>query len=364
MRNFIKNLLCAVVALLFALNSVFSVLGADEKTICEATDLDLAELERELSDEYLFISTYNYENSDMTKILAYIAFAMDASDYAQTVTGSGAKAPLSIATGCGISPRVEGYDPKGLNSGMYYPSYYKLPGDLTDFYIENIFHATPDHSYYDTYDDEECGYYYNGDYYFILSGLGGFMWYYKITDALLLDDGRYYITCDTKEYGSLYDSPTDVTVGNLYVLADLAELNGEKYWTFYKINYNPIDISGLTGGVKVYIDGSMVKFSQSESKPIIIDGYTYVPIRKICDALGLNLDWNADAKAFTINSGAATITHTPGTTSMQIDGAEKTFDKPSLNIDGTTYLPVRMLAEATNTAITWDGTSKSVYLTK
>ena len=49
--------------------------------------------------------------------------------------------------------------------------------------------------------------------------------------------------------------------------------------------------------------------------------------------------------------------------SVYVNGEAKKFDTSSINANGTTLVPIRMLAEAIDANVSWGENSKSVYIT-
>jgi hypothetical protein len=48
---------------------------------------------------------------------------------------------------------------------------------------------------------------------------------------------------------------------------------------------------------------------------------------------------------------------------VYVNGEAKKFDTSSINANGTTLVPIRMLAEAIDANVSWGENSKSVYIT-
>lgn len=120
--------------------------------------------------------------------------------------------------------------------------------------------------------------------------------------------------------------------------------------------------------------------------PFIIDGTTYLPVRAVSEALGLNVEW--DGANFTVKlSGQGSAALAISSPSEHVGLSEnRTAElayrdiKITLNgveiipkdaagnivepfiIDGTTYLPVRAVSEALGLNVEWDGANFTVKL--
>jgi len=63
-------------------------------------------------------------------------------------------------------------------------------------------------------------------------------------------------------------------------------------------------------GVQVSVNGEVQNFDE-DMTPFIMDGRTFLPVRGIADALGVDVDFDAGANMVVLTSGAATYTPAP-----------------------------------------------------
>jgi hypothetical protein len=186
------------------------------------------------------------------------------------------------------------------------------------------------------------------------------------------------------------------------------------------------EISANYSGISLYIDlehTTLLDVNGSFVDPFIFDGSTYLPVRAISEALGMDVNWDAAAKAVYIaetsddaaqdedaakaedsaapGESAATDEEAPATEeTTEAEEAPATtpaaapqhfvgvrtlsasFDDIKIFINdkeispkdasgsavepfivsGTTYLPVRAVAEAFGLAVSWNASTKSVYI--
>lgn len=113
--------------------------------------------------------------------------------------------------------------------------------------------------------------------------------------------------------------------------------------------------------INVSVNGSYIDFS-NDTQPVIYESRTYVPIRKVCEALDITVDYEDYSKTMIFLKGNNRITHVIGSNIVEINGDETKFDTPSINVNGRTLMPVRMLAESINSEVTWDPSSKTVII--
>ena len=141
----------------------------------------------------------------------------------------------------------------------------------------------------------------------------------------------------------------------------------------------------LRGSVHVKFNGDEVCLKDASGNtvlPIFFDGSHYLPLRALSGLVGLGVDWDNATKTVSLTSGAAAsvpkgkvsssdkaVTATIATNfTVTLDGAVKTFKDEAGNAvypvlyNGTTYLPVRAVANLVGLSIDWDSASKSILL--
>jgi hypothetical protein len=117
--------------------------------------------------------------------------------------------------------------------------------------------------------------------------------------------------------------------------------------------------------VTVVIEGVVQNF---EVPPQIINGRTMLPLRAICEALGMEVDFNPSTNTaiLTLPGSDSIYTHVIGSTQITSNGngVEQvfSFDVPSITVDGRTLVPVRMIAEVSLRTVIWDGDTRTVNI--
>lgn len=115
--------------------------------------------------------------------------------------------------------------------------------------------------------------------------------------------------------------------------------------------------------VSVYINEKAVDFPATDARPQIISNRTYVPVRKTCESLGLELDWNSKTETMTLTRDGVTIAHTMRSKIVYVNGNPVTFDTASVNKNNRILMPIRMIAESVGATVTWDDPTRSVHIT-
>ena len=119
-------------------------------------------------------------------------------------------------------------------------------------------------------------------------------------------------------------------------------------------------------------------------EPFIMDGTTYLPVRAIAGALGLDVSWDGASSTVVLKSGSP-LNYGSGSAlaSYSTERVDITFRDIKITLDGyeliptnaagevvepfilngTTYLPVRGIANALGADVEWDASTSTVRLT-
>lgn len=97
--------------------------------------------------------------------------------------------------------------------------------------------------------------------------------------------------------------------------------------------------------------------------PFIADDTTLVPLRVIAEGLGAKVDWEGETKTVTVTDSDKTIVLAIGSTSVTVNGEEKSLlTAPQLKND-TTMLPIRFISEEMGANVDWNGETRTVTVT-
>lgn len=118
-----------------------------------------------------------------------------------------------------------------------------------------------------------------------------------------------------------------------------------------------------TNEIKVTLNEKALSFS-STTLPRIENGSTLLPLRAIADALGLYTNYNSTDKLITIKGDNTELQMKVGEKSAIVNGKIVELNTPAKVIDGTTFVPVRFIAEAFSCKVDYNANSKTVSITK
>lgn len=106
------------------------------------------------------------------------------------------------------------------------------------------------------------------------------------------------------------------------------------------------ELSSLVGkSIDGYV-AIVVNGRELKEKGILVAGTSYAPVRPLAEALGLKVGWDGRV----LLSRQAVV---EGTAPVVLDGRE--LEKEAVIVDGRSYLPVREIAETLGLKVGWDG---------
>lgn len=101
----------------------------------------------------------------------------------------------------------------------------------------------------------------------------------------------------------------------------------------------------------------------TEQPPAVVDGRTLVPVRDVCDILGLDIDWNPQTQVVRICDELNIVAMQIGSRRIEINDIESELDAAPEIINGYTCVPLRAVIEPFGVQVDWDGKTKTVIIT-
>lgn len=187
---------------------------------------------------------------------------------------------------------------------------------------------------------------------------------------------RNYDVTITESYFEQAKSTKKITVEASAINLKLGSL---VFTTVYRISVRPVFENGpglesvvsgsplpasvyiimKVGSVEAIVNGKAAKMPAKA----IVDTKTnkvLVPFRFIAESLKCKVEYNSQKKIITMTQGYKTVTLTVGSTKATIDGMKMDCSPAPSIIGGSTYVPVRFVAEAFLAETTWDNAKKQV----
>jgi len=104
-----------------------------------------------------------------------------------------------------------------------------------------------------------------------------------------------------------------------------------------------------------------------DSPPVIKNDRTLLPIRAVVEAMGGQVNWNAEERRVDIEYRGKTVTLWIGKNTAKVNGKEVMIDPSNPNvvpeiINGRTMLPLRFVAESLGCQVEWDDKTKTITI--
>lgn len=116
--------------------------------------------------------------------------------------------------------------------------------------------------------------------------------------------------------------------------------------------------------LQLAVDGKYVDFSKFGQKPLLMENRTMVPLRAV-EALGATLEyWDQQEKFALFTKDTLRCGIRVGKSSAVINGFEIPLETPPLLINDRVMVPLRLISEAFGKEVSWDATTRTVYLGK
>ncbi|OMF87759.1 copper amine oxidase N-terminal domain-containing protein [Paenibacillus sp. FSL R7-0273] len=113
--------------------------------------------------------------------------------------------------------------------------------------------------------------------------------------------------------------------------------------------------------ISVYVNGTNLTFPAGT--PYLNNNSVLVPFRVVFEKLGMQVLWDAATGTVTGSSPNLTISLKIGSKLATVNGTVKKLTVAPVSSNGTTYIPLRFVAEATGGTAVWDASSRSVKIT-
>lgn len=111
--------------------------------------------------------------------------------------------------------------------------------------------------------------------------------------------------------------------------------------------------------ISVTLNGQEIAF---DVPPQLIDNRTMVPLRKIFEAMGAEVEWDNYTKTVTAVKGDERVIATVDNKNVYISGETKVLDVPPMIVDDRTLVPVRFVAESFGANVNWDEPTRTVII--
>ena len=123
----------------------------------------------------------------------------------------------------------------------------------------------------------------------------------------------------------------------------------------------PLAINGSTG-IIVTVDGKAVNFP--DAKPFIDEnGRTLIPVRFVTESLGATVEWIEKYQEVKIKKDNVNISIMINDRDIVVNGRIKTMDTKAIIKEDRTFVPIRYVAEELGATVGWDPNTRTVIIT-
>lgn len=120
-------------------------------------------------------------------------------------------------------------------------------------------------------------------------------------------------------------------------------------------------VSGATA-ISVTVDGKTVNFP--DAKPFIDgNGRTLIPVRFVTEALGAKVEWKAEVKEVYVTKDTVKISLRINDRDIVVNNEIKTMDTKAIIKEDRTFVPIRYVAEGLGAKVGWNDGTKTVIIT-
>ena len=106
----------------------------------------------------------------------------------------------------------------------------------------------------------------------------------------------------------------------------------------------------------IYINGEKI---HTKTAPIILKGTTYVPLRDISENMGCTVTWDAKTSTVKIFENSSKKTILIEKNSYTANGKKTALNPGTMNKNGTTLVPLRVIGESLDCDVKWDAKEPS-----
>lgn len=118
-------------------------------------------------------------------------------------------------------------------------------------------------------------------------------------------------------------------------------------------------------GMAIYVNDVPLTIPDHEPKAFINrDGRTMLPVRHVSEALGATVDWNADTETVTIAGNETQVTLVSGQRQARVNNITIDLDTAAEIVQGRTFVPLRFVSEALGVEVDWVEETQQIRLKK
>lgn len=115
--------------------------------------------------------------------------------------------------------------------------------------------------------------------------------------------------------------------------------------------------------ITIVIDGKAVEFTQETGMPFVDENArTLVPFRQVLESFGAQVSWDSKTRTAMATYGGKKVGVPIGSAMLHTDTDTLRLDTKAIIRDGRTYLPVRAVMEGFDAQVGWDSDTRAVII--
>ena len=132
------------------------------------------------------------------------------------------------------------------------------------------------------------------------------------------------------------------------------------FLTAFKISASESNNYSYADDIKVYYQGNLMQF---DTPPVIVEGRTLVPMRKTFESFGATVDWIDTTKTVNASYFGVDLSLSIDNYLCFVNANFIELEVPPLLISGYTYVPLRVVSETMFHDILWDEANRTISIT-
>ena len=121
----------------------------------------------------------------------------------------------------------------------------------------------------------------------------------------------------------------------------------------------PVPAPAPGGVITVIIDGNKQSFDLA---PVLVNGNPLLPLRAVCDALGIKTAWDDATSTITASRGSVEATLKIGDIKAAANGKDVAIGQPAVIVSGNVMAPASFIAGCFGVKANWDAASQTIVI--
>ncbi len=111
--------------------------------------------------------------------------------------------------------------------------------------------------------------------------------------------------------------------------------------------------------ITIRLNGELL---EAEQPPVVFNSRTLVPVRAVCEAMGLLVDWEEKTKGITIYDEDTVVKLGIDYFNIEVNGSNHYIEAPPRLVNGVTCVPIRAVVEPFGASVGWDNDTRTVII--